>query len=115
MEERVKILILEHDDFLREILGNLLYKKGLSILNGTTIEQGLKETEHQLVSCVILGTSCIDFRGTSSIHFIKKQFGNDVDIFIINTESKALDYHPSEKQIMVKDLSVSKIIDYFTS
>ena len=68
MPDRRKILIVEHDDFLREIIGNLLHKKNLYILSAFCIENGIKEAQGKHIDTIILGTSCPDYNGKNSIH-----------------------------------------------
>ncbi len=110
MPDRNKILILENDDFLRELLGNLLHKKGNYILNGSSIERGVTNTKNQKISQVILGTSCPDFNDKSSINYLKQNLDPQIKIFVINAGSKKLPYIDSKKQMFVSELSVSEII-----
>ncbi len=110
MPHRNKILILENDDFLREILGNLLHKKGAYILNGFTIAQGVKQAENQSIDTIILGTSCKDCDGKSTIHYLNTLFDYP-KFFIINNSNQELTFAKDHPQIMLKDLSVEKIIE----
>lgn len=110
MNDHLKILILENDDFLRELLGNLLHKKNCYIMNGSTIERGIIEVALRKVDTIILGTSCKDFQGKNTIHFLRKKFP-EVKIFLINDENIYVNYLPQTEQILVKDLSIQKIID----
>jgi DNA-binding NtrC family response regulator len=109
MPYRKKILILQNDDFMRELLGNLLHKDGLYILNGSSIEKGLQRAEDHNVSMVILSSDCEDFDGKSSINYINKELETP-EIFLINEASQKVSYHPSEDQMLAKDLSVQKIV-----
>ncbi len=111
MSKRKKILIIEYDDFLREILGNLLHKKGFYIINGFCIENGLTEAYGKNIDTVILGTSCPDYKGKNSIHHIKKELGSDINFFIINDNNKDIDFIPPDMQIKTSELSVQKIIE----
>lgn len=108
--KRKKILIIEHDDFLREILGNLLYKKGNYILNGSCVERGLIEAKNQKIDTVILGTSCKQYNGSKSIHYIKKQLG-DIDFFILNSTDSEIDFISKNKQIKISELSIKRILE----
>lgn len=110
MPKREKILILENDDFLREILGNLLHKKGFYITNGFSIEDGVKTTGERSIDRVIVGTSCKDFRGKPSIHFIRKKFNNP-RIFLINQGNRSVRFLPKQDQINVSHLSVQDIVN----
>jgi len=110
MPYRKKILILEHDDFLREIIGNLLHKRGGYILNGDSLENGLAEAQNHQVDTVIVGNSCPDFKGKQSINFIEKTF-NRPEIFLINKKPVLVDYLPEKDQFLIKELSVKKILD----
>jgi len=112
MPKRNKILILEHDDFLREIIGNLLHKRGGYILNGSTIEKGIKSAENHHINTVILGTSCIEYKNKETLSYIKKQLEQSTppEFFIINTTGSKLDFIDSKKQILIEELSIEKII-----
>lgn len=110
MPHRPKILILENDDFLRELIGNLLHKKDQFILNGSTIQQGLKAAQNQHIDTVILGTSCPDFNNKSSINYIKQQLHPQVRLFSINHSNKKMTYIENNDQMMIKDLSIKNLI-----
>lgn len=112
MPDRKKILILEKDDFLREIIGNLLHKKGYYILNGFCIQNGLEEAKNKHIHNVILGTSCKDFQGKKSINYIKKNLTTE-DFFVLNDTDKEISWIEEEKQMKISNLSIKKIIDYF--
>lgn len=114
MPHRVKILILEHDDFLREILGNLLHKKGFYIINGATIKRGIQHADKHHIDRIIIGSSCKDFKGRSSINYLHKLYGNP-HFMLINNGDKAVSYLPKDQQILTKHLSIQKIIDTITS
>lgn len=109
MEYRKKILILESDDFLRELLGNLMHKQGAYILNGFTIAQGIDQAKNQSVDTVILGTSCSDFDAKHSIHFINKELNNP-KLFVINHGSRKLKLE-NQDQMLIKDLNVTSFIE----
>lgn len=112
MPIRNKILIMENDEFLREIIGNLLHKKGGYILNASNIEQGLNETSGKNITTVILGTSCSEFKGKESINYIKKRLGNPhTKFFIINHRNKVIDGIEKEYQMKIEDLSIEKILN----
>ena len=110
MSKQVKILILENDDFLREILGNLLYKKGFFVINGFSIKDGMENTGDQNIHRIIIGSSCEDFRGKQSFHFLRKRFGKP-RIFLINRGNRSVSYIPKQDQITISRLSIQKIID----
>ena len=82
MPHRRKILIIEHDDFLREILGNLLHKNGNYIISGFNIEETLKEASGKNISMLILGTSSKQYEGIKTIHYIKKNLGQNISFFL---------------------------------
>lgn len=113
MPHRKKILILENDEFLREIIGNLLHKKGGYILNASSIEQGLEEAASgKEIATVILGTSCPEFKGKESIGYIKKRLGNqETDFFIINHTNKDIGGIAKNKQMTIENLSIQKILN----
>lgn len=107
-----KILILEHDDFLREILGNLLHKKGGYILNGSCISEGLAIAKKHHIKKIILGTSCHEFKGKETLSYIKKTLDQqDIEFFILNAGKTSLPYIQPENQFMIKDLSIENIIN----
>lgn len=113
MPNRQKILILEHDDFLREILGNLLHKRGGYIINGSTIEKGLSKVYEQHINTVIMGTSCVEYKGKETLGYIKKQLDQQSppEFFIINNTDKKLSFVPRENQMSIENLSIEKIIE----
>ncbi len=104
-----KILIIEHDDFLRGIIGNLLHKNGLYIINGFCIQSGLKKSKNQKVDVVILGTSCSDYEGKKTISYIQKELGS-VKFFIINNKNTEIDFIDSDMQMKTSELSIEKIV-----
>jgi|AntAceMinimDraft_13_1070369.scaffolds.fasta_scaffold10661_1 DNA-binding response OmpR family regulator len=110
MPHRLKILIIENDDFLRELLGNILHKKGFYIINGMTIAEALENAQGHKIHALILGTSCSDYQGKSSLNYIKQKLDSTPQEFIINDTNKKLTYIESDFQIRIKDLSVEKII-----
>jgi DNA-binding response OmpR family regulator len=110
MPHRAKILILENDDFLREILGNLLHKEDFYILNGSSIERGIEQAGKQHIDRVIVGSSCEDFKGKQSINYLRKHFSKP-RIFLVNDGHKSVPYLPKQDQILTRKLSVQKILD----
>ncbi|GEM_PF-1929686 len=112
--QHLKVLILENDDFLREILGNLLHKHGCYVMNGSTIERGVEEVALRTVNYIVLGTSCTDFDGKSSINFLRKKF-SDAKIFLVNNQDLPVSYIAMKDQMLVKELSIKKIIEIITS
>ena len=110
MPHRPKILIIENDDFLREILGNLLHKAGYYILSDFCIEHILKEHDYHNISLVILGTSCKKFEGKKTIHYLQKILGQNIKYYIINNTEKRLNFIPKEQQILTSELSIQKIL-----
>ncbi len=115
MPHRRKILIVEHDDFLREILGNLLHKEGNYIISGFCVEKTLEEARGKHISLVILGTSCKRYEGKKSIHYLQKNLGHEVQFYIINHSEKEIDFIPQDMQMKVSELSVKKIIEKIQS
>lgn len=116
MPNRQKILILENDDFLREIIGNLLHKKGGYIINGLSVQRGLEKIGNQNINTIILGTSCSDYKGKETLSYINKQLEqqNPPEYFMINTTGKELNFVPREQQISIEKLSIEKIINAIT-
>lgn len=112
MSDRKKILIIERDDFLREITGNLLHKQGVYILNGFCIQNGLEGIEGQHVHHVILGTSCRDFKGKQSIDYIKKNINVD-SFYLLNAGKDTLNYAPADQQMKISELSIEKLVGNF--
>lgn len=112
MAKRKKILILEHDEFLREILGNLLHKKDYFILNGVNINQGIEKTQKVHIDYIILGTSCLDFKGRSSFSYIHK-YHPKVKIFSINADNKFHKHLEKSDQMLLSELSVKKTLARF--
>ncbi len=107
--KRKKILIIEHDDFLREILGNLLHKKGYYILSGFCVNNGLALAQRKKINTVILGTSCKEYDGKKTMHYIQKQLGN-VNFFIINNTKEEINFIDNNKQIKISELSIQEIL-----
>ena len=114
MSDRRKILIIENDDFLREILGNLLHKQGNYILNGSCIEKGIQTAESENIHTVILGTDCRKFQGKQSLAYIRKKLGSHVNFFIINDTDEKLDFVDDNMQMNISDLSIQTILDKFS-
>jgi len=111
MPNRQKILILENDDFLREIIGNLLHKKGGYILNGFSVEDGLSDAQGHHINTVIIGSSCPDFKGKETLKYIKKQLGTiDADFFVINDGAKIISGIDKDQQMKTSELSIEKIL-----
>ena len=110
MPHRRKILIIEHDDFLREIIGNLLHKEGMYILNGFCIENGISEGRGKNIDTIILGTSCPDYNGKNSLHHLRKELTPNIEFFILNTTGKNLDFVSVDMQMKISELSIKKII-----
>lgn len=110
MPYRRKILIIEHDDFLREILGNLLHKEGMYILNGFCIEDGIETAHGKNIDTIILGTSCPDYNGKKSMNHLRKELGPNIDFFILNTTNKNIDFVSIEMQMKISQLSIKDII-----
>ena len=109
MEHRKKILILQSDDFLRELLGNLLHKDGFYILNGSSIQSGLKDRGGHHVNTVIVNSDCEDYKGKSTIHYLRNELDNP-QIFLIHDGARKVSYLPSEDQMNIKKLSVEEIL-----
>lgn len=112
MPKRKKILIIEHDDFLREILGNLLHKNNFYIKNGSSIHQGVKNCHNKSIDIIILGTSCRDFEDRKTINYIKKNINPHL-FLILNHTKKKTGLVPTNQEFFVSDLSIEKIIHFF--
>lgn len=110
MPDRRKILIIEHDDFLREIIGNLLHKEGMYILNGFCIENGISVAHGKNIDTIILGTSCPDYNGKKSLHHLRKELGPRIEFFILNTTNKNIDFVPTDMQMKISELYIKDII-----
>lgn len=113
MSNRKKILIVERDDFLREIVGNLLHKNGLYILNGFCIQDGIENAQNQHINTVLLGTSCRDYKGKQSLDYIKKHLTVDA-FFILNEGSDDLDFVSAENQMKMSELSIEALVNTFS-
>ena len=100
---------MEHDDFLREILGNILHKKGNYIISTFRIEEAIKEAGSHDISLVILGTSCPFFKGKETLQYLRKNLSGEPEFFIINEADGNLDFLPTHKQINIQELSLKKI------
>ena len=113
MRTRQKILILEHDNFLREIIRNLLYKKGEYILDGYSIDEGLFKAKKHIINRVVLGTSCPEYKGKETLNYIKKNLNQTTipHFFIINDTNKEIDFISNDSQISINNLSVKKILE----
>jgi len=112
MPHRQKILILEKDDFLREILGNLLHKEGGYLFSAFSLKEGLKDTRNHKIDTIILGTSCDEYKGKESLTYIRKQLvDSQPKFFIINHTEDELDVVPKDQQMKTSELSIEKIID----
>jgi len=109
MPYRKKILIIENDDFLREIVGNLLHKNEYYIINSSSVNEGIEKVHSQQIYTVILGTSCLDYKDKNNIHYIKKNLG-EVEIFILNTNKKEILEIDPEQQMKISELSIKEIL-----
>lgn len=113
MPTRPKVLILNRDDFMREIIGNLLHKKGYYIINAQCINDAVKQAQGMDIKHIIMSTNCDEFKGKQSIHFLMTSFANP-DIFLINEAQERITYVPKDAQVDIKHLSIKNIIDYVT-
>jgi len=112
MPKRNKILIIEHDDFLREIIGNLLHKRGGYILNGACVQDGIKESRNHRITTVIIGTACPDYKGKETLAYIRRELENpQIRFYVLNDTYKELSFLNKKDQIKIKDLSVQEILD----
>ncbi|MFT6361282.1 MAG: DNA-binding response OmpR family regulator [Candidatus Paceibacteria bacterium] len=112
MPHRQKILILEKDDFLREILGNLLHKEGGYLYSEFSLEEGLSAVHGNKIDTIILGTSCTEYKGKETLRYINKRLeGSQHQFFIINHTEDELDIVPKDRQMKINELSIEKIID----
>jgi len=113
--ERKGIIIVEYDDFLREILGNLLHKMGYYIVSGESIAKVRKQLKQHPYHLAILGESVKDFYGKKTMREITHDTGNiRLDFFLI-TESGRNPLAAEEKQIPTEKLSLRKILHYVQS
>ncbi len=110
MPYRRKILIIEHDDFLREILGNILHKNGNYIINGFCVHDGIDEARGKKIDLAIVGTSCKNYGGKKSISYIRKELGPTLDIFILNSGDEIIDFIPKDKQMKISELSIKTLV-----
>ena len=110
MSYRKKILIIEHDDFLREILGNLLHKRGGYILNAACLNDSTHEAQNHQIDTIIVGSSCSDYKGKQTINYLEKTFQKP-EIYFINTSPHAVNYLPKENQFLLRELSVKSMLD----
>ncbi len=113
MPTRPKILILNADDFMREIIGNLLHKKGYYIINARCINDAVKQASGMDIKHIIMSTNCDEFKGKQSINFLNVSFSNP-DIFIINESKENISYLPKHAQVDIDKLSIQNIINYIT-
>lgn len=112
MSKRQKILILENDDFLREIIGTQLHKKGGYLLTAFSIAEGIEQAKDHHIDTIILGTSCPEYKGKETLAYINKQLEqNDINFFIINHENKDLDFVDSSHQMRCEELSIRDIVN----
>ena len=113
MPHRQKILILEKDDFLREILGNLLHKEGGYLFSEFSLDDGLKAVHGHQLDTIILGTSCSEFKGKETLKYITKQLNQATppQFYILNDGDEELNIVPPQQQIKISNLSIEKIID----
>ena len=111
MRHRQKILIIEKDDFLREILGNTLHKKGGYLFSAFCLKDGLEDVKGHRIDTIILGTSCDGYKGKETLSYIRKHLPDSSPyFFIINDTGASLDFVPEDQQIMTKDLSIEAIL-----
>ena len=111
MSKRQKILILENDDFLREIIGTQLHKKGGYLLTAFSITEGIEEARGHHIDTIILGTSCPEYKGKETLDYIKKQLEqHDINFYMINHENKALDFVDPLHQMKTEELSIKEIV-----
>ena len=109
MPNRKGILIIEEDDFLREILGNLLHKKGYYIVSDFCIEKSLEMIQHHRVDLVILGTSCEQFKDKHTLRYIEERLGQKIPFFLIVHKEEKVSYLPESQQILEKEISLKRI------
>ena len=109
MPYRKKILIIENDDFLREIIGNLLHKNEYYIINSNSIQTGIEKAQHEHISYVILGTSCQDYKGKNTLNYIKRNLG-EANIYILNTTQKNIPGIEKDNQMKISELSIKTLL-----
>lgn len=109
MPKRSKVLILENDDFLREILGNLLHKEGYYIINGYDINDGINNASSDEVLLIILGDSCSDYQGKSSINYLSTKFP-EAQFILIHSEDAKVSFLPQKNQISLSQLSIASVL-----
>jgi len=105
-------MILEKDDFLREILGNLLHKNGYYIVSEVTLNRTLNKAKNHIIHMLIIGDTCDCFHGEESIHYIRKQLLSPTLLpFIISDTGKTYSFVEKENQIKISSLSIKQIIN----
>jgi len=111
MSDRKKILILEKDDFLREIIGKLLHEKGGFMFSAYCVSEGINAVKNHTIDTIILGTSCDEYRGKETLGYIRKKLNNaNINFYILNHSDDELDFIPKDQQIKISDLSVAEIV-----
>ncbi len=114
-KERKGIIIVEHDDFLREILGNLLHKVGYYIVSGESIASIRNRLHQHSFHLAILGEDVKDFYGRKTMQEISQEAGNPhLDFFLI-TEKGTSPLIGIQKQMDVSNLSLRKILSHVKS
>ena len=109
MADRKKILIIQNDDFMRELLGNLLHKEGFYILNGSTVEEGLNHTINHHIDIVIISSDCPDYEGKSTFNYIMKRL-ETAQPFVIHQETRSLPYLYKDDQMSIDKFCIPHLI-----
>lgn len=112
MNKRQKILILENDDFLREIIGTQLHKKGGYLLTAFSIGEGIEQARGHRIDTIVLGTSCPEYKGKETLSYIRKELEQqDINFYIINHEHTDVDFVDPLHQMRTEKLSVKDIVN----
>ncbi len=111
-KERKGIIIVEHDDFLREILGNLLHKVGYYIVSGESITSVRGKLSQHSFHLAIVGENVKDFYGRKTIQDIQRETGNNHIAFFLITENGTNPLVEAKNQIDVSRLSIRKILNH---
>ncbi len=111
-DNRKGIIIIEYDDFLREILGNLLHKMGYYIVSGERVLSVHRQLSKHSFHLAILGEDVKDFYGKRTFNELLRETGNTNMEFFLITEHGESPLVASNDQIDVSELSIKKILNH---
>ncbi len=111
-DSRKGIIVIEYDDFLREILGNLLHKMGYYIVSGESIASVRNQLSQHAFQLAIVGENVRDFYGKRTFGELRRETGNTGMKFFLITEHGESPLVAKGEQIDVNELSVRKILRY---